>query len=314
MNEIKELWVDKYAPKTLDDYVLNPDLKEYFKAIIEKNAPQNCLFAGIQGSGKTTLAKILARQLNAETMFIKCATDGTLDVLRTKISEFCNAMSIEGRPKIIILDELDSASSSGVNNFQLALRTLIESAQSDTRFLCTCNNIAKIVPAVLSRCPLIPLKFDKKDLLYRVKFILDSEQIKYTKESLKSFIEESFKYYPDCRRIVNYLQFCCGTGELVVKISQIADSGKDEFLKELFTKTLTEKNLLDVRRFYLGNKEKISDFITFGSDIFNYALDNNIVTEDGTLVLADQLYQLNIVIDKEVGIFAMITAIRKYKR
>lgn len=314
MNEIKELWVDKYAPKTLDDYVLNPDLKEYFKAIIEKNAPQNCLFAGIQGSGKTTLAKILARQLNAETMFIKCATDGTLDVLRTKISEFCNAMSIEGRPKIIILDELDSASSSGVNNFQLALRTLIESAQSDTRFLCTCNNIAKIVPAVLSRCPLIPLKFDKKDLLYRVKFILDSEQIKYTKESLKAFIEESFKYYPDCRRIVNYLQFCCGTGELVVKISQIADSGKDEFLKELFTKTLTEKNLLDVRRFYLGNKEKISDFITFGSDIFNYALDNNIVTEDGTLVLADQLYQLNIVIDKEVGIFAMITAIRKYKR
>lgn len=314
MNEIKELWVDKYAPKTLDDYVLNPDLKEYFKAIIEKNAPQNCLFAGIQGSGKTTLAKILARQLNAETMFIKCATDGTLDVLRTKISEFCNAMSIEGRPKIIILDELDSASSSGVNNFQLALRTLIESAQSDTRFLCTCNNIAKIVPAVLSRCPLIPLKFDKKDLLYRVKFILDSEQIKYTKESLKSFIEESFKYYPDCRRIVNYLQFCCGTGELVVKISQIADSGKDEFLKELFTKTLTEKNLLDVRRFYLGNKEKISDFITFGSDIFNYALDNNIITEDGTLILADQLYQLNIVIDKEVGIFAMITAIRKYKR
>jgi DNA polymerase III delta prime subunit len=314
MNEIKELWVDKYAPKTLDDYVLNPDLKEYFKAIIEKNAPQNCLFAGIQGSGKTTLAKILARQLNAETMFIKCATDGTLDVLRTKISEFCNAMSIEGRPKIIILDELDSASSSGVNNFQLALRTLIESAQSDTRFLCTCNNIAKIVPAVLSRCPLIPLKFDKKDLLYRVKFILDSEQIKYTKESLKSFIEESFKYYPDCRRIVNYLQFCCGTGELVVKISQIADSGKDEFLKELFTKTLTEKDLLDVRRFYLGNKEKISDFITFGSDIFNYALDNNIVTEDGTLVLADQLYQLNIIIDKEVGIFAMITAIRKYKR
>jgi DNA polymerase III delta prime subunit len=314
MNEIKELWVDKYAPKTLDDYVLNPDLKEYFKAIIEKNAPQNCLFAGIQGSGKTTLAKILARQLNAETMFIKCATDGTLDVLRTKISEFCNAMSIEGRPKVIILDELDSASSSGVNNFQLALRTLIESAQSDTRFLCTCNYVAKIVPAILSRCPLIPLKFDQRDLLQRVKFILDAENIKYTRNSLKAFIEESFKFYPDCRRIVNYLQFCCGSGELIVKLSQIADSGKDEFLKDLFNKIQNEKDLLNIRKFYLANKEKVSDFIAFGSDIFNYALDNNLVTNDGVLVLADQLYQLNVGIDKEVGLFAMITAIRKYAR
>ena len=314
MEEMKELWVDKYAPKTLDDYVLNLDLKEYFKKMIEKNSLQNCLFAGVQGSGKTTLAKILAKTLNAETLFIKCATDGTLDVLRTKISEFCNAMSIEGRPKVIILDELDSASSSGVNNFQLALRTLIESAQSDTRFLCTCNYVAKIVPAILSRCPLIPLKFDQRDLLQRVKFILDAENIKYTRNSLKAFIEESFKFYPDCRRIVNYLQFCCGSGELIVKLSQIVDSGKDEFLKDLFNKIQNEKDLLNIRKFYLANKEKVSDFIAFGSDIFNYALDNNLVTNDGVLVLADQLYQLNVVIDKEVGLFAMITAIRKYAR
>lgn len=314
LERMKDLWVDKYAPKTLDEYVLNPELKEYFKAMVAKNAPQNCLFAGVQGSGKTTLAKILAKELNAETLFVKCATDGTLDVLRTKISEFCNAMSIEGRPKVVILDELDSASSSGVNNFQLALRTLIEGAQSDTRFLCTCNFVAKIVPAILSRCPLIPLKFDKRDLLQRVKFILDSEQVKYTRDGLKAFIEEAFKFYPDCRRIVNYLQFCCGTGELVVKLSQIADSGKEEFLKELFEKIRSEKDLLDVRRFYLANKEKVSDFVAFGSDVFNYAVDNGLVSEEGTLALADRLYELNVVIDKEVGLFAMATAVRKYTR
>ena len=72
--------------------------------------------------------------------------------------------------------------------------------------------------------------------------------------------------------------------------------------------------MLNVRRFYLANKEKVSDFVAFGSDVFNYALDNNIVTEDGTLVLADLLYQLNVVIDKEVGLFAMVTAVRKYAR
>ena len=152
------------------------------------------------------------------------------------------------------------------------------------------------------------------DKILFIKFILDSENIKYTRESLKAFIEESFKFYPDCRRIVNYLQFCCGSGELVVKLSQIADSGKDEFLKDLFVKIQKEKDLLNVRKFYLANKEKVSDFIAFGSDIFNYALDNNMVTGDGVLVLAELLYQLNVVIDKEVGLFAMITATRKYSR
>lgn len=313
MEEIKELWVDKYAPKTLDDYIINPDLRDYFKAMVANNAPQNCLFAGVQGSGKTTLAKLLAKSLNAETLFVKCATDGTLDVLRTKISEFCNAMSIEGRPKVVILDELDSASSSGVNNFQLALRTLIESAQSDTRFLCTCNYAAKIVPAILSRCPLIPLKFDQRDLLQRVKFILDSEQIRYTRESLKAFIEESFKFYPDCRRIVNYLQFCCGTGELVVKLSQIADSGKRSFLEELIKKALSEKDVLDVRRFYLANKDKVSDYVVAGSDLFNAAVDAGLVTEDGILKLTDQIFMLNQVIDKECMFFGMIITLRKYK-
>lgn len=314
MEDMKTLWVDKYAPASLDDYVLDPGIKDYFKAMVAKNAPQNCLFAGVQGSGKTTLAKLLAKEFGAETLFVKCATDGTLDVLRTKIQEFCNAMSIDGRPKIVILDELDSASSSGVNNFQLALRTLIEGAQSDTRFLCTCNYAAKIVPAILSRCPLIPLKFGQQDLLRRVKFILDSERVKYTRDGLKSFIEEAFKYYPDCRRIVNYLQFCCGSGELVVRLSQIADSGKGEFLRELFGRIASEKDLLDVRKFYLANKDKVSDFVAFGSDVFNYALDNDAVTEDGVLALADELYKLNVVIDKEVGLFALVAAVRRYMK
>lgn len=113
---------------------------------------------------------------------------------------------------------------------------------------------------------------------------------------------------------MNYLQFCCGTGELVVKLSQIADSGKDKFLKDLFSKIKTEKDLLNIRRFYLANKDKVSDFVAFGSDVFNYALDNDVVTEDGTLVLADELYKLNVVIDKEVGLFALITALRHHMK
>lgn len=313
MENYKEQWVDKYRPSLLKDYILNPDIKKYFSDMIANNSMQNCTFAGIQGMGKTTLARILANEFNAEMLFVKCATEGTIDVLRTKIQDFCNALSFDNKLKIVILDEVDSASSSGQNNFQLALRTLIEAAQDDTRFILTCNNSTKVFPAILSRCPLIPLKFDKRDLLIHVKNILDLEKVQYTKDSLIAFVEESFKYYPDCRRIINYLQFCSNSGELVVKLNEIANSEKENFFKEMIDKTLTEKNILTVRQFYLKNKDKLNDFVEGGSELFNYVVDNGIMTDsNGILKLADLLYQLNVVVDKEPTFFAMLVAIVKY--
>lgn len=309
-----ELWVEKYRPKTLDDYVIDDNIRSYFKDMISKKALQSMTFAGTCGSGKTTLAKVLCNELNAEVLFVKCATDGTLDVLRTRITEFCNAMTMDGRIKVVLLDEIDSASSSSVNNFQLGLRTVIEQAQDDTRFILTCNYSAKVVDAVLSRCPIIPLKFGKKDLLQRVKFILDSEKIEYDKESLRAFIEESFGFYPDIRRIVNYLQFCCGSGKLVVQLNNVVESGKRDFLKELVSLAVAEKDLLKVRQFYMKNKDAVADYVAFGSDLFNYVVDSNIIDIDGVLKLTDMLYQLNVVIDKEVGLFGMVTAISKYAK
>lgn len=307
------LWVDKYRPSNIDDYVLNADLKEYFKNMIKANTLQNCSFVGTQGSGKTTLAKILCNAFDAEVLFVKCATEGTIDVLRTKVAEFCNALTVDGKLKIVVLDEIDSASSTSDNSFQKGLRTLIEAAQDDTRFLLTCNYANKVIPAILSRCPVIPLKFDKKDLLVHVKKILDLESIKYTKESLKAFIEEAFGYYPDCRRIINYLQFCSSSGELVVKMSSVADAGKEDFLKELVDKTISTANLLEVRQFYMRNKDKVNDYVEFGSMFFNYVVDNGVLrSADGVLKMVDLLYQLNVVIDKEVGFFAMVTALKKY--
>lgn len=314
-NEFKEEWVDKYCPKVLKDYVLNADIKQYFKSMIKNKSLTSMTFAGCQGSGKTTLAKILCNEFDADVLFIKCATEGIIDTLRTKVEPFCNAMSLEGKLKVVLLDELDSAASSGQNNFQMALRTLIESAQSDTRFLCTCNYPGKVIPAVLSRCPVIPLEFSKKDLLLHVKKILDAENITYDKESIKAFIEESFKYYPDCRRIVKYLQMCSSSGTLTVKQNAIISSSKDDFMKELIDKLVSEKNILNVRQFYLKNKDNIGDYVEAGSKLFNTAIDNEIVVDsDGILYLTNLLFQLNQVVDKEPTFFGMLVAINKYKK
>lgn len=118
-----------------------------------------------------------------------------------------------------------------------------------------------------------------KDLLKHVKKILDAEKIAYTKDSLKQFVQESFHYYPDCRRIINYLQFCCNTGELVVKLNAIVDNGKEEFISSVVKQTLESKSILDARKFYLHNKEKMNDFIEGGSLLFNYVVDRGIVDD-----------------------------------
>ena len=310
---MKELWIDKYKPTTLDEYVLDKDLKQYFKSMISKKTLQNFSMISTPGSGKTTLAKILCNELDAQVLFVPCATDGTVDVLRTKIQDFCNALSMEGKIKIVILDEVDSASAGGGNNFQQALRTLIEAAQDDTRFLITGNFIQKIIAPLLSRCPVIPLKFDKKDLLLHVKKILDNESIKYTRDSIKAFIEEAFQYYPDCRRIINYLQFCCSSGELVVNLNKVAESEKNELIDAIVDKLKTTNNILEVRKFYLSEKDKISDYVEFGSVLFKHVVDNGIVVDlDGILKMTDLLFQLNMVIDKESGFFGLLTAIAKW--
>ena len=310
---MKELWIDKYKPTTLDEYVLDKDLKQYFKSMISKKTLQNFSMISTPGSGKTTLAKILCNELDAQVLFVPCATDGTVDVLRTKIQDFCNALSMEGKIKIVILDEVDSASAGGGNNFQQALRTLIEAAQDDTRFLITGNFIQKIIAPLLSRCPVIPLKFDKKDLLLHVKKILDNESIKYTRDSIKAFIEEAFQYYPDCRRIINYLQFCCSSGELVVNLNKVAESEKNELIDAIVDKLKTTNNMLEVRKFYLSEKDKISDYVEFGSVLFKHVVDNGIVVDlDGILKMTDLLFQLNTVIDKESGFFGLLTAIAKW--
>ena len=315
MNEIcKQLWVDKYRPKKLSDYILNDKMKQKFKDMIKNNAMQSMTFIQCPGSGKTTLAKILCNEFNAEVLFVKCATEGSIDTLRTKSEPFCNARSIEGRLKIVVLDEIDSASSSGDNNFQKGLRTLIEAAQDDTRFILTANYDVK-EKAILSRCPLIPLSYDMKDLLKYVKKILDAEKITYTKESLKTFVQESFHYHPDCRKIINYLQFCCNTGELLVTSNTLVDTETDKFMAEIVKQATEEKNILDVRKFYLQNKTKVSDFVKAASQLFNYVIDNGIISDsDAILKLSDQIYMINMCVDKEPIFFGMLATISKFRK
>lgn len=308
--ELKDQLVYKYRPKNLDEMVLDEDIRKYFKNMVESKSLTNMTLIGSPGFGKTTLALCLANEVNAVVHFVKCAIDGRVEYINTALKPFCDSMSIDGRPKIVILDELDSASSTQQSSFQKSLRSLIESAQ-DTTFICTAN-YNNIIGAVLSRCPPVKISFSVKDLLVRVKQILESESIDYTSESLKDFFKTIVKkLYPDIRSIINHLQASTTTGELIVTKDTILESNSNAFVVELINEIKKNaENPIEIRKFYIANKEKISDYQAFSSEMYNYVLDNKIVTDFKTIMrMSDVLFQLNQVIDKEIQFYNFIATI-----
>jgi DNA polymerase III delta prime subunit len=93
MNNTEFLWVEKYRPQTIDQCILPSSLKKTFKDMVAKGEPQNLLFSGTAGTGKTTVAKALCNELNADWILINCSEDGNIDTLRTKIRQFASTVS-----------------------------------------------------------------------------------------------------------------------------------------------------------------------------------------------------------------------------
>ena len=174
--EMNEFWTEEFAPKTIDEMVLTEDIKNHFRNLLESKTRFNLLLAGSPGIGKTTIANIISNTLNATTLFIKCGIEGNVETAKTKLQNFCNAMSIDGRPKVVILDELDSASGTQDNSFQKILRNII-SDSPDTIFIGTCNYPEKVISPIKSRLGLISLKFTARELLARIQHILDTKKI-----------------------------------------------------------------------------------------------------------------------------------------
>ena len=128
------LWVEKYRPKTIDETVLPPPLKQTFQEIVENGELPNMLFTGSPGTGKTTVAKALCRQLGLDWIMINGSEEGNIDTLRGKIKQFASSVSLSGGVKVVILDEADYLNPQST---QPALRGFIEEFADNCRFILT---------------------------------------------------------------------------------------------------------------------------------------------------------------------------------
>ena len=152
---ISDIWCEKYRPSTLDEIVLDNNTKTYFNKVqVEQNIP-NVLFVGKPGIGKTSLAKIIVKDiLKCQYLYINASDENGIDTIRTKVLNFAQTKSLFGQIKVIILDECDGLSIDA----QKALRNSIEEYHELTRFILTANYKHKIIPALQSRCQALDIK------------------------------------------------------------------------------------------------------------------------------------------------------------
>jgi DNA polymerase III delta prime subunit len=209
---MKELWVEKYRPDTLDGYVFADDhQKSQIESWIKDGSIPHLLFSGNAGVGKTTLAKILINKLGVQDSDVMYA-NGSKEARKVewvdKLIGFCQTMAF-GDFKIVLIDEADYMN---INSVQPALRNLMEEYSNTVRFILTCNYPNKLIPAIHSRCQRLHInKTDMLEFFKRVENILKQEGVAFSEEVLASYVSST---YPDLRKCINSLQQNSMDGEL----------------------------------------------------------------------------------------------------
>lgn len=213
MAQITKQWVDAYSPKTVADMIIPERIKQKLLDGIEDGIP-NYLFYGVQGSGKTATAIALCNDLQCTYLKINASEEGTIDTLRMKIRQFASTVSLDGKPKIIIMDEMDGSSQA----FQKGLRGFMNEF-INVRFILTANYVSKIIPALHSRCKAFEFNIlgEERKLLIgnmarRLVTILKENNIEYNVDDIKSIVS---MFYPDNRKIIMETQGSVAGGKLV---------------------------------------------------------------------------------------------------
>ena len=289
-----ELWVEKYRPTTLDEYVGNEVIKNKIKDYLKQGSIQNLLLHGVAGTGKTTLAKLLVKNIDCDYLYINASDERGIDTIREKIQPFALSMGFND-VKIVILDEADYLTPQA----QATLRHTIEACSSTTRFILTCNYLERIISPLQSRCQTFeitpPSKGEVKEKCYD---ILAQENVSYDNNIYKVIDT----HYPDIRKIINTLQ-----GSVVDSRIKIDNSSlKNSQLGGLVVDALIRKaKLSEIRQILADSGSREFD------DLFKYIYDKSSTLfgdreGEAILIIAKYQYEYTFVLEKEICIAAML--------
>lgn len=298
---MKELWVEKYRPKTVDGYVFRDDnqRKQIATWIKDKSIP-HLILSGAAGIGKTTLAKILINEIGIEdydVLEINASRTNSVEDVRDKITNFVSMIPF-GPFKCVLLDEADYLSP----NAQAALRGVMEEYHHTARFILTCNYPNRIIPALHSRCQGFHVeRTDQTEYTARVATILVEENIDFDLDTLDMYVKVA---YPDLRKCIQLVQQNSTEGSL--EKPNKGDAGESEWKFEMVTlfkaRKITEARKLLCGKIRAEEMEEVYRWLYDNLEIFG----DEAKQDKAIMILKQGLVDHTLVVDVEINLAATL--------
>ena len=301
------LWVERYRPNTIEDTILPEKLKSVFQKFVDQDNIPNLLLTGRAGIGKTTVAKAMLEEINADYIVINGSMNGNIDTLRVDIANFASTVSFTGSRKYVILDEADYLNP---NSTQPALRNFMEEFSKNCGFILTCNFKNRIIDPLHSRCSVVEFAIsndEKADIAAqffgRVKTILKEQNIEFDNKAVVELVKTHF---PDWRRTLNELQRYSSTGRIDSGILSNHSSGNLDGLIDL----MKGKNFTGVRKWVAENSDIDSSMLYRNLyDMLPNKIKSTQSVADAIIILAEYQYKEAFVANSEINRVAALATI-----
>lgn len=299
------LWSESHRPKTIEECILPDRLKKPFQEYVNSKKIPHLLLSGGAGVGKTTVAKAMCNQIDADYIMINGSDESGIDVFRTKIKDFASSMSFTGGRKVIIIDEADYLNP---NSTQPALRNAMEEFAANCSFIFTCNFKNRIIDPLHSRCAVVDFTLKNEDktkmatqFFKRIQLILQSEKVEYEDMVIAELIK---KHFPDFRRILNELQRYSQFGKIDVGIlSHIGEVSIAEIIKHL-----KNKDFGAIRKWVAtADFDAATLYRKLYDNLYDVLQPQSI--PQAVIILADYQYKQAFVADVEINTVACLTEI-----